>query len=169
MTLRAQRLPRIVAVQFIAFILLGLIVVVGAGCGGTDAGVVPPSSTATSTATLPTPFDCASMTPGPGTLDTFPLPPHTVSTFTSGAAGAGFWIECTPSATQASITSFLSSALPQVGWRPWDPQTDNAQGCGTEPNDFWKWAKGDSAVGYLFVMNWLPRWNLVFCSLSYGH
>ncbi len=109
------------------------------------------------------------MTPGPGSLATFPLPLHTVSSYTSGAAEAGFWIECTPSATQESITAFLNASLPQAGWRPWNPQSDNANGCGTEANDFWQWAKGDSAVGYNLSAFSLPRWGLVFCNLHFGH
>lgn len=152
-------------------------------CAGCASGVsaqasAPPTATAAPTAPLTRPTatssaPCASIGADPGTATTlkFPLPPGTVSQILPGAAGAGFFLECTPGATQASITAYFDTALPQAGWRKWNPQTDDAHGCGTEANDYWQWAKGQSAVGWLIngpVGPALPEWMLTFCSLAYG-
>jgi hypothetical protein len=109
------------------------------------------------------------MAPGPGSLATFPLPPGTVSSGPNGTAGAGFWMECTPGMTASAIEGYLTSGLLKAGWQPWNPQTQNANGCGTEPNNYWKWYKGGAAVGYVIEPSTLPQWQLVFCSLAYGH
>ena len=71
-------------------------------------------------------------------------------------------------ATQTSITDFLNSSLASAGWQAWNPQTEDAYGCGAQPNDFWKWSKSDAAVGWNVQTSALPFWLLVFCSLSYG-
>lgn len=104
----------------------------------------------------------------PNTLANFPLPPNTVSGSPNGAAGASFHIECTPGATAASITADLNSALSQAGWRRWNPQMDNAHGCGTEPNAYWQWSRNGVAVGWDFGGSRLPMWQIAFCSLAYG-
>jgi hypothetical protein len=117
---------------------------------------------------LPSAPNCSDVTPGPGSMGTFPLPPGTISSGPNGAAGAGYWIECTSGATEQSIVSYLNAALPNAGWRPWNPQTQNANGCGTQANDYWKWYRGDSAVSYSVTLSSLPQWSLVFCSLSFG-
>lgn len=131
---------------------------------------IPPRPTATSSA------PCASITSDPGmpTTVNIPLPPGTVTKILSGAAGAGFSLECTPGATQASITSYLNTALAAQGWRKWDPRTNDAHGCGTEPNDIWQWYNSQEAVGWGFngpaypAMPSLPEWMLMACSLAYG-
>ncbi|HEX6121755.1 MAG TPA: hypothetical protein VFY89_01280 [Ktedonobacterales bacterium] len=149
------------------------------GCGGASATSTTrstsiPTPTLTSaplpvvpTAT-PTSVTCDTLTPGPGALTGVPLPPHTISRGPLGAAGAGYWTECTPGATQASISTFFAAALPQAGWRQWNSQTDNAGGCGTLPNGYWQWTKGDSAIGYSFGEFALPQWQLVGCSLAFA-
>ncbi|HEV2235164.1 MAG TPA: hypothetical protein VGR57_00755 [Ktedonobacterales bacterium] len=149
-----------------ALLLIGLI---GVGCGAPTAQITPDTgqpATATAAAgcsTTPT----ETLSPPPQIP--FALPPDTVSRFTSGAAGAGFWVECTPGATGDAITSFLNSELPGDGWQRWDPRTQNANGCGTEANDFWRWWKGGSAVGWSFETGpALPTWGLVFCDLAFG-
>lgn len=99
----------------------------------------------------------------------FSLPPHTVWKFTSGAAGAGFFIACTLGATQATIDTFLNATLLRAGWQQWNPQTEDANGCGTEPNDYWRWSKSGTAVGWSFTGPPLPSWLLTICDLAYGH
>ncbi|HEY7781940.1 MAG TPA: hypothetical protein VIC85_17245 [Ktedonobacterales bacterium] len=167
------------APRLIAFCALGLALLACVACGsasgpqGIGGSVSAATATSTST-TTPAPFTCASMTPGPGTLGAFPVPPGTISTFLSGAAGAGFWMECTPNSTAQNITAYLTLALRRAGWSRWNPQANNANGCGTEPNDFWQWTQssstGGTAVGWRFGTPGLglPRWSLVFCSLTYG-
>jgi hypothetical protein len=76
-------------------------------------------------------------------------------------------------ATPTSITNFLNTALARAGWQAWNPQTENAHGCGTEPNDFWKWSKSGVAVGWnaqtsASPYTGLPFWLLAFCDLAYG-
>lgn len=123
----------------------------------------PPTATSAPVPTATTVTDCATaisptVTPTPN----LPLPPHTVSGVPNGAAGAGYSLECTPGATQASIAAFFASALPGAGWRPFDPQTDSTS-CG-EPNTFWKYLKGDGALGWDFTGSRLPLWQLVVCA-----
>jgi hypothetical protein len=71
-------------------------------------------------------------------------------------------------ATPASITTFLNAALASAGWQAWNPQTEDAHGCGTEPNDFWQWSKTGVAVGWNVQTSALPFWLLAFCDLAYG-
>lgn len=148
-----------------------------AGCGTATArasATQTPAPTATLvptvTPTLTPSQKCAAIgsTPGAATAFNFPLPPHTVSETQGGSAGAGFSIECTPGATQASITAYLNQAFPQAGWKKWNPQTDNANGCGTEANDYWQWTNGQVAVGWDFNLMTMPEWHLAECSLAYG-
>lgn len=174
-----RRLRRGILARALAASALVIALLASVGCaaasGPRAAGATTPTVTAVAavaaTATAG-PFHCASLTPGPGSLGTFPLPPGTVSSGPNGAAGAGYWIECTPAATEQSITTFFATKLPQLGWRRWNPATDNANGCGTQANDFWQWTKGEgasgSAVGWQFNPPGLPQWNLVFCALAYG-
>ncbi len=165
--------PHASPMRLIALCISGLAILVCAGCGSPSAPPVvrasKPSPVSTAWPTASSPPDCMTATPGPGSLATFPLPPGTVSSGPNGAAGAGFWIECTPSTSQQAIVSFLNTALPQAGWRQWNPQSDDARGCGTQSNDYWKWTKGESAVGYRFTVLTLPRWQLAFCDLAFGH
>ena len=171
--------PHAAPVRLIVLCLASVAVLVCAGCGSPSAATAAHASTSTpaSTATpaptawptVPSPPDCTTMTSGPGSLASFPLPPGTVSSGPNGTAGAGYYIECTPATSQQAILAYLNTALPQAGWRPWNPQTENANGCGTLPNDYWKWVNGQSAVGYRFTVFALPRWELVFCDLAYGH
>ncbi len=173
----ARLRPHASPMRLIALGISGLAILACAGCGSpvARASTPPPTHMSTSSPvstvwpTVPSPPDCTALTPGPGSLATFPLPPGTVSHGPNGAAGAGFWIECTPSTSQQAIAAFLNTALPQAGWRQWNPQSDDARGCGTQPNDYWKWTKGGSAVGYRFTVYALPQWELVFCDLAYGH
>ena len=179
-----RRLPHYVPLVRVAFVATSLVLLVCAGCAasGTSEGqrastttpISLPTVTAAPTATLiatphPSVPNCWDLPPGPGSLATFPLPPGTISSGPNGAAGAGFWNECTPGSTEQSIVAFLNAALPKAGWQQWNPQTRDANGCGTEANDYWKWYKGDAAVGYTFIPNYLPKWMLAFCSLNFGH
>ena len=152
-----------------------------AGCGAVSARATathaPATQAPTATATLlpvATPArtpsaGCAAIgsQPGMATALTLPLPPHTVSDILPSAAGAGFYLECTPGATQSSITTYLNQAFPQAGWQKWNPQTDNAYGCGSQPNSYWQWSDGKFAVGWDFQGEGLPKWHLTVCSLAY--
>lgn len=161
--------------------LVSLALIACAGCSTNSARSNAPSPSPTQRASssqtptqLPQPTatseSCAPSTvPGPSLPQSFPVPPQTVSVYTSGAAGAGFWIECTPSATPDSLAAFMNAALLQAGWIRWDPQTQNANGCGTEPNTFWQWVQGETAVGYNMTVIPMPRWSLAFCDLHFGH
>lgn len=154
-----------------------------AGCGtatGRASATQTPAPTATLiptatlvptvTPTLTISEECAAIasTPGAATTLRLPLPPHTVSERLPSAAGAGFSLECTPGATQSSITAYLNQAFPQAGWRKWNPQTDNAYGCGAQPNSYWQWSDGQAAVGWDFLGAGLPEWHITECSLAYG-
>lgn len=154
-------------------------VVLCAGCGsmpaaGTKSPALP-SPTATTlvspqaTSTFAPITRCASIT-APEAMPSIPLPAHTVSYRLSAASGAFFYLECSPTdATPASITAFLDSKLPASGWSRWNPQTDNAGGCGTQANSFWQWVKGGVAVGWNMdgVPPW-PNWTLAFCALAFA-
>ena len=179
---RTRLLPGKAPVARVVLLAAGfvaLVVLVCAGCASPAAALAPRATAQASTrgpspTTTPLPTQlasppCAEMTPGPGSLATFPVPPDTVSTGPNGAAGAGFWIECTPGMTASSIEGYLASALPKAGWQPWNPQTQNANGCGTQANNYWQWYKDGSAVGYTVVQSALPQWRLAFCALAYGH
>lgn len=166
---------------------VALVALLCAGCAGGASAQASASPTATAAPlATPTPIPprptatasapCASIGSDPGTAITpnIPLPPGTVSQMLPSAAGAGYFMECTPGATQASITSYLNTALAAQGWQRWNPQTDNAYGCGSQPNDFWQWATSREAVGWGFSgpttpgMPALPQWLLSFCSRGYG-
>jgi hypothetical protein len=122
-----------------ALLLIGL---VGVGCGRPPAAVTGAPTRTPSPATPTAAINCAAIpteTLVPPPQIPFALPANTVSNFLSGAAGAGFWGECTPDASSDAIDSFLDGELPREGWQRWDPRTQDAHGCGTEPNDFWRW------------------------------
>lgn len=129
-------------------------------------------STATSTA------DCATLIQPPlYNMSPFPLPPNTISSYPNGASGGSTVYECTPNATQASITDYLNTALPQAGWQRWDPTTETAY-CGIEANTFWLYSKGGAkgeAVGWSVAGSGglegppLPMWMLAFCDLAFGN
>lgn len=125
---------------------------------------LPPPPTATPVSNC----DDVITTPGTKTTLGFPLPANTVTYMLPGAAGAGFWLECTLGATQASIIAFLNAHLPAAGWHRWNPQTDNAGGCGTEDNTYWQWVNSQDAVGWDFSHVTLPEWHLTFCDLAYA-
>lgn len=84
------------------------------------------------------------------------------------AAGAGFYVERTPSATQSALVASLNAAYQQAGWTRWNPASDNAGGCGTQPNAYWQWANGQEAVGWDFRDVSLPEWHLSVCALAYA-
>jgi hypothetical protein len=139
--------------------------VICAGCG------ISTAAATTSAIALPTTEpNCASIAAPPETKTTlsFPLPENTVSYRLPGAAGASFYLECTPAATQAAIAVFLNARLPAAGWRRWNAETDNAGGCGTEANSYWQWVKGQDAVGWDFRAVALPEWHLTFCDLAFA-
>jgi hypothetical protein len=154
-----------------ALALIGLFAFLGlAACAPTVAVRAAPTSTPVP-ATATTSANCSAVTTDPLSPPAhipFSLPPNTVWKFTSGAAGTGFYSACTPGATQDAIDTFLNAALPRAGWQRWDPQTENAHGCGTEPNDFWRWSKSGEAVGWSATGPMLPSWELAFCNLAYG-
>jgi hypothetical protein len=95
-----------------------------------------------------------------------PLPPGTVSQILPSAARAGYFLECTPNATQDSIAAYLNKALPQAGWHKWNPQTDDAHGCGAQSNAYWQWATSKNAIGWDFRDVTLPEWRITVCSLA---
>ena len=165
-------------------LIAGFVALFATGCGGAGAQVgsiaspaqtataSPPPKTAspTSTSTTAT-VDCASSSsfePGSGTVLSLPLPPHTTSHMLGAAAGAGFYLECTPNATQSALVSSLNAAYQQAGWTRWNPASDNAGGCGTQPNAYWQWANGQEAVGWDFRDVSLPEWHLSVCALAYA-
>ncbi|MGH2502828.1 MAG: hypothetical protein ACRDID_09970 [Ktedonobacterales bacterium] len=142
------------------------------GCA-THAIVQPhvPTPTATLNGPTPTPrADCSTIgaLPGAATALSLPLPPGTVSQGLPSAAHADFFLECTPGATQASITAYLNTALPQAGWRAWNSQTDDAHGCGGQSNVYWQWANSQSAIGWDYRDVTLPEWRITVCSLADG-
>lgn len=137
------------------------------------ASATPPTATSkpvsTATATPPptattNPEDCAALIIDPGPAPDF-VPPHTISSVGNGAARAGFFIECTPNVTATYISTYVENALIKEGYRRWNPQTDNANGCGTEPNANWMWVKGQEAIEYDFTGFTLPKWSLVLCGV----
>jgi hypothetical protein len=104
-------------------------------------------------------------------MQQFPLPPNTISTYPNGASGGSVLYECTPGATEASISAYLNTALPQAGWQPWDPHTETAY-CGIKANTYWLWTKGGAkgtVVGWDFTGQHLPVWTLDFCDLAFGN
>jgi hypothetical protein len=145
-----------------------------AGCGSGKAAA-PAPTTAPSGTLAPTVVptvtpvtNCADALTAPKAALSFPLPANTVTFRLPGAAGAGFYLECTLGATQASITTFLNAQLPAAGWHQWNPQVDDAGGCGTEANSYWLWVKGQQAVGWDFQAVTLPEWHLTFCDLAFA-
>ena len=153
------------------------------GCGGVGARANATASPAQAATTSPSPdtpsptptsatviVDCASISfePGSGTVLPLPLPPHTTSHMLGAAAGAGFYVECTPNATQSALVASLNVAYQQAGWARWNPATDNAGGCGTQPNAYWQWANGQEAVGWDFRDVSLPEWRLSVCALAFA-
>lgn len=161
----SYRSPRVIAATgFCCFVAL-----LCTACG--NAGTPATQASTTTVAPTSTPIAaCASVSTAPGTATTLslPLPPHTESYSLPSAAGAGFFLECTPGATASSITVYLNTAFPQAGWRQWDPARDNAGGCGTQPNAYWQWSNGQVAVGWDFRSVTLPEWHITACSLAYG-
>lgn len=144
-------------------------------CSACASGVVAQTRTPTVTATLAAPTatsrpGCGPVGVDPGTAitPTFPLPPGTISERLPSAAGAGFLLECTPNATQASISAYLNKALSQAGWHKWNPQVDDAYGCGAQANDYWQWATSQQAIGWDFRDTALPLWHITVCSRGYG-
>ncbi len=142
---------------------------------GVTAQAAKPTAIPTVTATLAAPTATSRPGCGPVGVDpgntvtpTLPLPPGTISERLPSAAGAGFLLECTPNATQASISAYLNKALPQAGWHKWNPQVDNAYGCGSQANDYWQWATSQQAIGWDFRETALPLWHITVCSRSYG-
>lgn len=129
----------------------------GAGAKSvSDAATVtfsPAPSATVALAPIATPasaMDCSSINGDPIHL-TVPLPPNTVShNIGGGAAGATFYIECTPNMSQTALAASLNAGFQQAGWTRWDPAVDDAGGCGTQANDFWQWKNGDVATGWTF-------------------
>lgn len=100
---------------------------------------------------------------------TIPVPPNTVShNIGGGAAGATYYIECTPNTTQAALVASLNAGFQQAGWTRWDPTVDNAGGCGTQANSFWQWKNNQVTVGWTFRGASLPEWTIAVCSLAYA-
>lgn len=162
-----------------------LVALLCAGCGGGSSAALSPSPMPSVLPTLmptaaPAPppptatpiTNCADAVEAPATkittLPSFPLPANTVTYRLPSAAGAGFYLECTLGATQASIVAFLNARLPEAGWHPWNPQTDDAGGCGTQYNSYWLWSDSQDAVGWDFNHVTLPEWHLTFCILAFA-
>lgn len=149
-------------------------------CRPSDTGSVNASSTvtliATSTAT-PTTIPAATTTPvgdcpsidGEPIHLTIPVPPNTVSyNIGGGAAGATYYIECTPHTTQAALVASLNADFQQAGWTRWNPAVDDAGGCGSQANTFWQWKNSRVTVGWTFRGAPLPEWTIAVCSLAYA-
>ncbi len=175
---RVGHLPGVSSRLITAAGLCCFIALFSAGCGSAGAAGARAAATAspTLTATIsPSPtathasvVDCATINLQPMNLS-LPLPPNTVSYMLGGGtAGAGFSLECTPNMTQSAIVSSLNTGFQQVGWVRWDPASDNAGGCGTQPNDYWQWTNHKVAVGWDFHDAALPEWHLMECSLAYA-
>jgi hypothetical protein len=141
------------------------------GPGGVNASTtvtVSPTSTAMPTATKTPAGDCPPINGDPINL-TIPLPPNTIShNIGGGAAGATYYIECTPNTTQAALVASLNAGFQRAGWTRWDPTVDNAGGCGTQANSFWQWKNGQVTVGWTFRGASLPEWTIAVCSLAYA-
>jgi hypothetical protein len=154
-----------------------LLLVFAVGCSSSTAVILPLATSTglpTSTVTL---FSTSTLTPSlsytlsgncsaiPSQFQfhgsTPPLPPGTISSFPNSAAGTAFYIECTTGATRASIAAFFRSALSPLGWRQFNPATDQ-QTC-AESNSYWVWVKGHDAIGYSFTQFVLPFWQLAEC------
>lgn len=180
------RQPRLSLSSVLLFAAACLAALLCAGCGGGSSAALSPSPMPsvlptlmpTATPATPTPppptatpvTNCADAVEARDTKTTlqFPLPANTVTYRRGAAAGAGFYLECTLGATQASIIAFLNAQLPNAGWHPWNPQTDDAGGCGTEANSYWLWVDSQDAVGWDFNHVTLPEWHLTFCILAFA-
>lgn len=171
-----RRRPGIFSRQGAAICLCCFVAVFATGCGGAGAQVAATASPTQTATPSPTPtsttaiLDCASTSfePGSDTVLPLPLPPHTTSHTLGAAAGAGFYVECTPNATQSSLVTSLNASFQQAGWARWNPANDNAGGCGTQPNAYWQWANGQEAVGWDFRDVALPEWHLSVCALAFA-
>ena len=177
---RHPRLSRPSVLLLAATCLAGLLC---AGCGGGSSAALSPSPMPSVLPTLmpsaiPAPppptatpiSNCANAVEARDTKTTlpFPLPANTVTYRRGAASGAGFYLECTLGATRASITAFFNAHLPAAGWHPWNPQVDNAGGCGTQDNAYWLWVNSQDAVGWDFNHVTLPEWHLTFCILAFA-
>lgn len=157
-----------------------LVALFASACRPGDTGGVNASSTVTVIATstaAPTTIPAATNTPVGGCPSingdsinlTMPVPPNTVSyNIGGGAAGATYYIECTPNTTQAALVASLNAGFQRAGWTRWNPTVDNAGGCGTQANNFWQWKHGQVAAGWIFYGVSLPEWTIAVCSLAYA-
>jgi hypothetical protein len=151
------------ALGWVGALALGL-----AACGTTGAGTTTTHASITATAAqTPTqvPTSCQAFA-DPGTQAQFseviPLPPQTYLGIGIGSDGNLATPACTVDGTQATITAFLNTNLPQNGWHMFDASTDTSAGCDTVT-----WVKNHTGLAWHAPPGATPNtafWIIYTCS-----